>query len=557
MALLVERLKNLLTRERQSKPQSNLSRSSSAFMSSAQERIDENTTVSFSAVWRGLELLSGVMARMPKSLIREQDEANKTLVTSHRVSKLLRRSVSAEQTTPKWFETTTLLTLLWGQSFSEIFMAPDRIELYPLHPSQTRAMRDQSTGQLVYEYTSDGGVKTFLPDKILHITMPSMDGITGLGLMALAKHSIGLALALQKYGGALFGNDAIPGLVLEHPKELGEEGLKNLRESIESRHRGANKAHTPLILEEEMKAHTLTPPNDNMQFNETRGMQVLELARYMGVAPHLLYWLDRATFSNIEHLGIEFVKYTLKNWITRFASEMKFKLLGETEDRLDIEFDTSEIERGDSETFSKVQERRLSNGIITFNEARHALGLNSLGPDGDMRVVNKAMMDAERLGDDPVAPPDMTAEPADLETDPEPPEDEGNDEQERARLAAAGVLRDSMESLIPIECDRVARAINKGVREGDTADRIRRFYEGFGERVSVAFAPAFVAHATFTGSEPGDIVGTAAAYVETQRATLLSALDNGDTLALIVAEWRDSRADEVTDMLFGGSSDGA
>lgn len=555
--LMVDRIADIFLRDRQTKPSPRLHSSPAAFMSTARERIDENTTVSFSAVWRGLNLLSGVMARMPKSLVREVDEANKTLVTDLPLARLLRRRVSIEQTTPKWFEHMTMMTMLWGQSYSEIVLGGEAgIELFPMHPSKTKAVRDQRTGVLGYEYTEGGTINRLPAESVLHITTPGLDGITGLGLMELAKHSVGLALALQKYGGAMFGNNAVPGLVLEHPQTLGPEGMKNLRESIEARHRGAENAHTPLILEEEMKASTLTPPNDSMQFNETRGFQVVELARYMGIGPHLLYWLDRATFSNIEHLGIEFVKHTVDDWISRFTSEMEVKLLSDP--ALQIVIDTSDIERGDSETFSKVLERQVQNGIITFNEARRALGKNSLGPEGDIRVINKAMQDVERLEDEPQEPPPMLPQAVPGEPEPEPePEDEGEDEQDRARRAAAIVLRESMEGLIRVECERLGRVLKKGAAAGDTEKRIDAFYDEFDGRVNEAFMPAFASFSVFTGSEPGDIVGVAAEYASTHRQMLLDELEAGHDPATVLDEWRNNRADQVTDMYFGGSNNGA
>jgi HK97 family phage portal protein len=165
-------------------------------MSSAQEPITERTSVSFSAVWRAIELLSSLMASMPKSL------SNKELVSrTHRMSIFLRRRANVEQTTAKWFEHMTTMAILWGQSFSEIVGTGSRIECYPMHPSRTEAVRDDKTRLLYYEYTSaDSGIQKLRPENVLHITTPGLDGITGLGLMELAKQSIGLALALQKYG---------------------------------------------------------------------------------------------------------------------------------------------------------------------------------------------------------------------------------------------------------------------------------------------------------------------------------------------------------------------
>jgi HK97 family phage portal protein len=514
-------------------------------MSAAQEPITEQTTVTFSAVWRALELVSSLMASMPKRLVREIDPANKDLVTTNPVSLFLRRKANAEQTTAKWFEYTTMMTMLWGESFNEISrVGGSRIECYPLHPSRTRAVRDEKTRLLHYEFTSDtGGIEVLKPSEVLHVTQPGLDGITGLGLMSLAKECVGLALALQKYGGALFGNNAIPGLVLEHPLSLGEGGAKNLRESVNERHRGAGSAHTPLILEEDMKAKTLSSPNDSMQFLETRGFQVQDIARYTGVPAHLLMWLERATFSNIEHQGLEFVKYTIDQWINRFTTEMEVKMLSDI--RLQIEIDTSEIERGDSETFSKVQERRLNSGIITFNEARRQLGMNTLGTEGDIRIVNSTMVIVDKLTEEPEPEP----EPVVVEPEDEEPGDEGDGDEgqeDRAREGAALVLRDALEGLVRRECTQLEKVFKKGAAAGDTSERVDTFYREFEDRVILAFTPAFASYNINAGGDM-DAMAAARAYVNRHREAATPAN---------VAAWLENEADEITAVYFGGSDDG-
>jgi HK97 family phage portal protein len=559
MAVL-DRLPNLLTRARTTRPSRNLWRSPGAFMSSAQEPITERTSVSFSAVWRAIDLLSSLMASMPKSLVRVLNESNKELVApTHRMSLFLRRRANVEQTTAKWFECMTTMTILWGQSFSEISGTGSRIEAYPLHPSRTRAVRDEKTRLLYYEYTfEDGGIERLAPDKVLHITTPGLDGITGLGLMELAKQSIGLALALQKYGGAIFGNDAIPGLVLEHPLTLGPEGMKNLRESVEARHVGGGKSHTPLITEEGLTAKTLQSPNDSMQFLETRGFQVQDIARYTGIPAHLLMWLERATFSNIEHQGLEFVKYAIDFWINRFTTEMEVKMLKDP--RLQIEIDTTEIERGDSDTFSKVQERRVNTGLITFNEGRRQLGMNTIGPEGDVRVVNSTMMLAEKLTAEPEPEPEPE-EPAEGEGqgDGEEPDAGGEGDEdgqgERARQGAAVVLRDALEVLVRSECAQLEKVFKKGIAAGDLDTRIGEFYEAFEDRVVLAFTPAFANYNINAGADMDALVA-ARSYIKEQQIELGRLRGSASDWDLTLRTWKQSCADEITALHFGGSNDG-
>ena len=58
-------------------------------------------------------------------------------------------------------------------------------------------------------------------------------------------------------------------------------------------------------------------PNE-AQFLETRKFQIDEIARIFRVPPHMVGDLDKSSFSNIEQQSLEFVKYTLDPWVSRW-----------------------------------------------------------------------------------------------------------------------------------------------------------------------------------------------------------------------------------------------
>lgn len=60
-----------------------------------------------------------------------------------------------------------------------------------------------------------------------------------------------------------------------------------------------------------MKYTPISIPNNEAQFLETRKFQIEEIARMYRVPLHMIGDLDHATFSNVEHLSLDFVKYSL------------------------------------------------------------------------------------------------------------------------------------------------------------------------------------------------------------------------------------------------------
>ena len=141
------------------------------------------------------------------------------------------------------------------------------------------------------------------------------------------KQSLGLARAVEKYGSRFFKNNATPPAVLEHPNSLGDDAEKHLRKSWEDIHKSPENAGRIAILEEGMKLNTIGVPPEDAQYLTTRKFSVTEIARWFDIPPHMLKDLEKATFSNIEHQGIEFVVWTLTRWMTRWQQETNYKFI--------------------------------------------------------------------------------------------------------------------------------------------------------------------------------------------------------------------------------------
>jgi HK97 family phage portal protein len=67
------------------------------------------------------------------------------------------------------------------------------------------------------------------------------------------------------------------------------------------------------------------------QFLETRKFQINEIARIFRVPLRLIGDLEHATFSNIEHQSLEYVKYTLDPWVVRWEQAIQKLLFSEKE----------------------------------------------------------------------------------------------------------------------------------------------------------------------------------------------------------------------------------
>jgi len=286
------------------------------------------------------------------------------------------------------------------------------VELLPQHPDMVRVAMD-AQNRVTYDVAmSDGTYRQLGPGQILHIRGLTTNGWLGISPISYMRESIGLALATEKFGGQLFRNGAKMGGVLEHPGKLSDEAYGRVKKSFDESTSGEN-AHKTALLEEGMKFAKISMSAEDSQFLETRKYQRSEIASIFRVPSHMINDLERATFSNIEQMSLEFVSYSLSPWLVRIEKAVKRDCLSALEKKnYVLKFDTFGLLRGDATSRSAYYNTGITAGWLTRNEARAAerqLGfiLNPL-PDLDEPLMPLNMRGAS---DDPPAPT-ATALPA-------------------------------------------------------------------------------------------------------------------------------------------------
>lgn len=130
------------------------------------------------------------------------------------------------------------------------------------------------------------------------------------------------------------------------------------------------------ILRQGMTYKPLSINVKDLQFLESRQFQITEIARMFNIQPHLLGDLSKATFSNIEHQGMEFIKHTLLPWICRWEEEINMKLF--QDDNTFIKFNLTGLERADIQSRTDAYRKMFEIGVMTRNEIRALEDLNPL-----------------------------------------------------------------------------------------------------------------------------------------------------------------------------------
>lgn len=357
--------------------------------------ISNQNSLTLSAYYSGVTLISQVLAYVPL-IVYKRLERGKERATDHSLYSVLHDRPNPFMTAYDFKETLQGHVLTWGNAYAEIEWEDlyNVRWLWPLRPD--RMTVKYNNGDVLYDYQLPDGTPVTLPShNVLHIPGFGFNGLIGYDPMTLMREALGLTKALEENGSRFFANGSQLSGVLSHPKVLSDESTKRMRSSWEDIYRGLSNSHRVAILEEGVTFQEIGVRPENAQFLETRKFQISELARFLHLPPHLLADLEHATFSNIEHLGIEFNKITMMPWFTRWQQRVNNKLINLAERKeYFTEFLQLALLQGDSESRGKFYNQLFMIGSITPNEIRERENLNPLdGGDTAYVPLNMIQMD--------------------------------------------------------------------------------------------------------------------------------------------------------------------
>ena len=111
--------------------------------------------------------------------------------------------------------------------------------------------------------------------------------------------------------------------------------------------------------------------------------------------PHLVCDLEHATFSNIEHMSIDFAVHTIRPWLVRIEQAMNRALFPEQEKgRFFVQFNIDGLMRGDYKSRMEGYAIARQNGWMSANDIRELENQNPIpaSEGGDAYLVNGNMI---------------------------------------------------------------------------------------------------------------------------------------------------------------------
>lgn len=359
--------------------------------------------VSLSAVWGCMDIISKSIAGCTWNIYEPVPATKRRrLLDQDPRAWLLNTRPNPDMTAIGFREALLLQALAQGNAYAEIVrdVSGRVVELWPLANDRVTPRRNEA-GRLVYDVAQAGRAEVVTLDQseVFHLRGPGINGLMGENIIARAAGTLAVAAAQERFSADFFGRGAQLAGVLTIPTKVGKEQHELLRKEWAENHSGGKNSHKPLILEGGMEfTPTASNPKDTSLVDDKK-FSVEDICRWWGVPPHKVQHLEHATFSNIEHSDISFVRDSLRPWERRLSQEADYKLFPQTRGPWRVtEIDLSPLTRGDAQSRALAQASWRQNGIMSANEIRAQEGLDDIGADGDVFLVQQNMTKLSELG---------------------------------------------------------------------------------------------------------------------------------------------------------------
>lgn len=352
------------------------------------ERVDQSSVLGIAAVWACIRIISDGVSTLPYEVT-------------------LGKGANAEMTeAPHWLEQPSptmdsidfrvqvmISLLLRGNAYVLVIRDENGLvlELIVLDPDKV-SPKVTTDGRVMYQVEGVNGLLDHT--EIMHLKGLILPGsIVGISPLDQVAETLGLTLAVQRFGSAFFGNGAMPSAVVEVDGELSPDGARIMKRSWEAMHRGASKAQGLAVLTSGAKFKQVSIAPEQAQFLATRGFQVAEIARIFGVPPHLIQDASGSTSwgSGLSEQSVNYVTHTLRPWVTRLEAALtrlarsERPELSASSKPLYVRLSMESLVRGDYASRIATYRTALEAGIYNLDEVREMEGRPPL-PDGTGQI---------------------------------------------------------------------------------------------------------------------------------------------------------------------------
>ena len=334
--------------------------------------VNERKVYGLPAYYRAVSVLAGMFAGLPLHVYRNG--------TRERVrARTVLDNPNPIQTPFEFWQTMYANAISWGNGFGrKVRNGADVVtEVWPLHPSRVRVElvegRDGIPTKLFLVQTK-AGESRLTGWEIMHLPYLSIDGVSGIRPLEAFRTSLGIGLAAEQTAARFYGSGARLSGILSSKQKLTEESAERLKTRWKQRMAGPDNAGDIAVLDNDTTFQPLSIPPQDAELLSSRRWTVSEVARMVGLPPHLLADVEKSTSwgTGIEQQNIGLVIYTAKPWLQMGEQRVTRELLpgGWTSGSWFAEYALEGLLRGDSQARAAFYAQMIQWGVLSRNEVR-------------------------------------------------------------------------------------------------------------------------------------------------------------------------------------------
>lgn len=331
-----------------------------ATTSSTGRSISQEGLLTLSAVYRAVAIKSGLISSLPFKVYRKIDGGR--IAADHPAARLLSMRPNPKMNKVVYFDRAMQHYELYGNHYALIVRngigRVERLDL--LDPRDVKVLEGKN--ELVYEVKDRG---KFGSDDIIHV--PNMgSGVVGKSVLSYMRDDASLMMDVRGYGESFFGRGGKPaGLLI--PKAMVTQAQ---RQETKNSFQEAKKQGGEVAMPFGWEYKEISVPPSDAEWVTTNDFSIATVARWFGVPTQKL-GDSKVKYSNVEHMGIEFLQDTIAPIAAKFEVEYTNKLfMLSTEQDLYVEFNLDAYLRADSVSKAEQLAKYIQSALITPNEAR-------------------------------------------------------------------------------------------------------------------------------------------------------------------------------------------
>lgn len=330
--------------------------------------LTKSNATSFNTIYSCVNVLSDDIAKLPwKTYKKTKGVIDRK--TDHPLDYLLTRRPNEYQT-PFSFKKALMVDVLTRGNAYALIQYDDKgypKALLPLNESTTQFVIDSNTGQSFYRTTFREKQIYLQPYEVFHVRGLG-NGLVGQSPIEVLRTQVESNKSADIHNKTLIEGGGVPKGILRVQQNVSKEAKDNVRNEWVR----ANSNQAIAIIDNGLEYQQMGISQVDMAFIESKKLNQQEIAAIFKVPLHKINQLDNATFSNIEHQSLDYVKNTLQPWIVQLEEEGNYKFFSvqESKNGWYTKFNMDSELRGDAESRAKVQEIKLRNGFLAINEGR-------------------------------------------------------------------------------------------------------------------------------------------------------------------------------------------